>query len=251
MGHGPGMASCRTRILGAGLSPGLLQNLSYSPGKFTFNRAHCSPAPGDCVTAKSWQVVKDLFNQCLTMNPLRRDSFLENLTLNEEIRSELSRLLRNQELAPEEFLAPLEGVRQALLHPPNLLLPGDMLGACFRIDRFWQRRRGDVYQALDIDLAEDVAVKVLASSRNKGSGTLARSRGELQLARRVTHQETSSAGQVRIARTEGNGYWSYVGTDILNMNAWSKTANVQFVGCFSAIDAEPILRQILNPRPGP
>jgi hypothetical protein len=38
--------------------------------------------------------------------------------------------------------------------------------------------------------------------------------------------ETNSDAQVRIARTEGAGYWSYLGTDILSISAGQPTMNL-------------------------
>jgi len=38
--------------------------------------------------------------------------------------------------------------------------------------------------------------------------------------------ETNSDAQVRIARTEGAGYWSYLGTDILSIQAGQPTMNL-------------------------
>jgi hypothetical protein len=42
----------------------------------------------------------------------------------------------------------------------------------------------------------------------------------------VSFVETSSGGQVRIARTPGDGYWSYVGTDILTIGPNEPTMNL-------------------------
>src|SRR5262249_45476506 len=43
----------------------------------------------------------------------------------------------------------------------------------------------------------------------------------------VQFTETASGGKVRIARTEGDGYWSYVGTDILSIPAGEPTMNLE------------------------
>lgn len=42
----------------------------------------------------------------------------------------------------------------------------------------------------------------------------------------VIFTETASSGQVRIARTAGDGYWSYLGTDILSIKASEATMNL-------------------------
>jgi hypothetical protein len=39
--------------------------------------------------------------------------------------------------------------------------------------------------------------------------------------------ETGTDGQVRIARTDGDGYWSYLGTDILSIPAGQPTMNLE------------------------
>jgi hypothetical protein len=43
----------------------------------------------------------------------------------------------------------------------------------------------------------------------------------------VLFSESSTQGQVRIARTEGDGYWSYVGTDILSIGLDQPTMNLE------------------------
>jgi hypothetical protein len=42
----------------------------------------------------------------------------------------------------------------------------------------------------------------------------------------VKFTQTSSHGQVRIARNEGDGYWSYLGTDVLHIPAGQPTMNL-------------------------
>jgi len=42
----------------------------------------------------------------------------------------------------------------------------------------------------------------------------------------VAFSETAVNGQVRIARTAGDGYWSYLGTDILSISAGNPTMNL-------------------------
>jgi hypothetical protein len=42
----------------------------------------------------------------------------------------------------------------------------------------------------------------------------------------VQFVETAGSAQVRIARTEGDGYWSYVGTDILHIDEGQPTMNL-------------------------
>jgi Astacin (Peptidase family M12A) len=42
----------------------------------------------------------------------------------------------------------------------------------------------------------------------------------------VRFVETATGGQVRIARTSGDGYWSYVGTDILSIDPEQPTMNL-------------------------
>lgn len=43
----------------------------------------------------------------------------------------------------------------------------------------------------------------------------------------VTFAETQGQGQVRIARQQGQGYWSYLGTDILSIPAGQPTMNLE------------------------
>jgi Astacin (Peptidase family M12A) len=53
----------------------------------------------------------------------------------------------------------------------------------------------------------------------------------------VQFVETASDPQVRIARTAGGGYWSYLGTDILSINASEQTMNLDSF-TMNTIDSE-------------
>jgi eukaryotic-like serine/threonine-protein kinase len=71
---------------------------------------------------------------------------------------------------------------------PPVLAPGDVLGSRFRIVRFvGQGGMGEVYEALHLDLHEQVALKVLRRDIAGDPRAMERFRREIHLARRVTH----------------------------------------------------------------
>jgi hypothetical protein len=77
----------------------------------------------------------------------------------------------------------LEGETTSLLH----FAVGDVVSSRYEITRFIARGgMGEVYAAHDRMLGDEIALKVLLTPASADSGVLARLRGEVQLARRVS-----------------------------------------------------------------
>ncbi|HSU82212.1 MAG TPA: protein kinase, partial [Thermoanaerobaculia bacterium] len=72
--------------------------------------------------------------------------------------------------------------------PRTSLTPGQVLASRYRVVSFLGRGAvGEVYEALDLELDEPVAVKVLRPEIAGDEQALRRFKREVQLARRVTH----------------------------------------------------------------
>src|SRR5439155_23279997 len=66
--------------------------------------------------------------------------------------------------------------------------PGEVLAERFRVVRFIARGgMGEVYEAVDLELDDHVALKVLTYDRMQDERALERFRREIHLARKVTH----------------------------------------------------------------
>jgi eukaryotic-like serine/threonine-protein kinase len=137
---------------------------------------------------EKWQIVKQRFNECLSLAPESREAFLAECAIPDDVRAEVSRLLRNLDESDPGFLEPPEVVRRTFQASHALLRIGDILANRFHIERFiGSGGMGEVYQATDMELDESVALKILRPLGEPSSESSARFRRELLLARRVTN----------------------------------------------------------------
>ena len=139
------------------------------------------------MTAERWQHIKSLFNECLELPLDRREPFLDELSLADDVRREIVKLLHNFDSAGESFLDSPEVLRVSIPQP-NLVSLGAILADRFRVLRFLGRGgMGEVYEAHDREINVAVALKILIPTQELSDTASARFRRELQLARRVTH----------------------------------------------------------------
>ena len=137
--------------------------------------------PWDTMTAVHWSQVKELFSRCLNVPADKRPELLAETTCAPTVRAEVMRLLLHQENLDPKFM-------ESLFPPqPAILADGTVLSERFRIVRLLgQGGMGAVYEAMDGELSETVALKTL-NIVGQPAESFARFRRELQLARRVTH----------------------------------------------------------------
>ncbi|MBY0508414.1 MAG: protein kinase [Bryobacteraceae bacterium] len=140
------------------------------------------------MTADRWARIHDLFELCLDQPPESRKSFLHAQPVDPEIRFEVQKLL-DQDCAAGAFMDESPDLVKELRTAPRAQFsPGERLANRFELLRLIGRGgMGEVYAALDADLEEQVAVKVLHADLLGDSGATQRFRRELQLARKVTH----------------------------------------------------------------
>jgi tetratricopeptide (TPR) repeat protein len=89
-----------------------------------------------------------------------------------------------------------------------MLVPGEVLSGRFRILKFVARGgMGEVYEALDLELRERVALKTIRPELAKRPTSVARFRNEIALAHRVTHQNVCRIFDLfhHRARAQGTG----------------------------------------------
>ena len=115
------------------------------------------------MTAKQWELVKDLYQTALECSPAQRASFLERNERDETVRAEVHRLLGLHNrlgsfLSSPAFVDP----RRTGANPLERLTPGEVLAGRFRIVNFVAAGgMGEVYKAEDLLLDRMVALKLL------------------------------------------------------------------------------------------
>jgi eukaryotic-like serine/threonine-protein kinase len=135
------------------------------------------------MTPAQWERLKELFEAALDYPVEERRKFGERVAQTDpELREELEALLRNHEAAEAFLEQPDEADRY-------LLAAGELLRGRFRIVRSIGRGgMGEVYEAMDEDLGEPVALKILLREFAGDKDSVARLVREIQMARKVTHR---------------------------------------------------------------
>jgi serine/threonine protein kinase/tetratricopeptide (TPR) repeat protein len=140
------------------------------------------------VDALRWQRIDSVFQAVLEMPPAERDRYLSAMCEDEEVCREVRDLLDADGQA-EQFL------ETAAAHVPDLgrlagptLAPGVVLSDRFRLVRFLaEGGMGEVYEAEDLELGDNVAVKIVRPDVARDDAVMLRFRREVHLARQVTH----------------------------------------------------------------
>lgn len=194
------------------------------------------------MTPQRWQIVNELFHECLPLEANARQCLLAEKTDDAAVRSEVSRLLLNIDQAGDHFLTTPDVVRRAF-RDSSILQPGDTLGGRFRIERLIGRGgMGEVYQGVDTELGEQLAIKVLMLPPGASPEASARFRRELQIARRVTHPNVCRLFEIN-RHTFDWGEVEYFTMELLDGFTLSEALKSR--GPFAVADAQPILTQIL------
>lgn len=155
------------------------------------------------IPPESWGRVKELFEGALEETPERRSSYLEEHCPDQQLREEVERLLSEHREAGSFLSSPLipnifdaetaagSGLGQIAVRPrraEQVLLEGELLAGRFRIVRFIAKGgMGEVYEAEDLELHENVAIKTVLPEIASKPAAIEQFKREIQLARKVTH----------------------------------------------------------------
>jgi tetratricopeptide (TPR) repeat protein len=134
-----------------------------------------------------WSRLRPAFHSAVDMSRAHRDELIANLFAQDaELGSELKKLLaaHDDETVDGNVLA-LFGLGQVSI--PVALAPGQLLLDRFEIVRLLgSGGMGDVYEALDLELGQRIAIKTLAGRFAADARALSLLKSEVQVARQVT-----------------------------------------------------------------
>lgn len=201
------------------------------------------------MSPEQWDRVKDLYEAALECDPTQRADFLQRNTTDEVVRKEALRLLAEHDNVGS-FLStpPFVDYELPAEQPEKRFVPGELLAERFRIVGFIAAGgMGEVYEAEDLALKENLAIKTIRPEVLLQNNALARFKREVQLARRVTHPNICRVFDlIWHKRTEGEveNVIVFVSMELLQGETLSE--RIRRAGRFSAEEALPLINQIAS-----
>ena len=199
------------------------------------------------MSPEQWDLVKDLYEAALECDSTQLADFLQRNTTDEIVRTEVRRLLAEHDNAGS-FLstAPLVDYLLPPQQPENRFVPGEVLAERFRIVGFIAAGgMGEVYEAEDLTLKENLAIKTIRPEVLLQKNTLARFKQEVHLARKVTHPNICRVFDLfwhKRNDCEGEINVIFVSMELLRGETLSE--RIQRAGRFTAQEAIPLIDQI-------
>jgi serine/threonine protein kinase/Tfp pilus assembly protein PilF len=135
-----------------------------------------------------WKTVNQIFHAALEVPSSERPAFVKQASSGDpDLQAEVVLLLKADEDAGSYLESPLL-TDESFARPASAVNPGDVLCGRFRILReIGEGGMGQVFEALDSELAVHVGLKIIRSEIAANPEALARFRQEVRLARRITH----------------------------------------------------------------
>jgi len=147
---------------------------------------------------ENWERVQSLFLEAMDLPPDKRASFLDAACAgNEEMRREVESLIAHDgaEAGEQRITDALEHLAQSLIDPVTLK-PGTRVGDYEVHKLIGSGGMGEVYQARDLRLARNVAIKVLPTYLTNDPDRLRRFEQEAQAAAALNHPNIVAVHQM-------------------------------------------------------
>jgi serine/threonine protein kinase/Tol biopolymer transport system component len=201
------------------------------------------------ISPEQWDHVKELYEETLECEPAQRDDFLQRKTTDEVVRAEVRRLLAgNDSLGSFLSTPPFLDDRLLPQQQARQFAPGEVLAERFRILRFIAAGgMGEVYEAEDLALKENLAIKTIRPEVLQQKNALDRFKREVHLARKVTHPNICRVFDLfwhKKAEDGGECDIVFVSMELLYGETISE--RIRRTGRFSAEEALPLINQIAS-----
>ena len=198
------------------------------------------------LTPEQWERVKALFETILDKPLAERSAILATANDDPAILEEVGRLLRSHREAGH-FLSVSPLPSAIAPHPAEgqSFSPGDLLAERFRITRFLARGgMREVYEAEDVELREQVALKTIRSEFLQDTHALERFKREVHLAKQVTHPNVCRIFDLFRHATSANTSILLVSMELLRGETLA--AYLGHRGRMTWREASPIAFQMVN-----
>lgn len=140
------------------------------------------------MTRERWEQVEELYHLAAERTPGERRRFLCGVCSDEELRSDVETLLTETPAARFLDVPAWEAGASLLIGDAARFAEGAVLAGRYRIEApIGQGGMGEVYRALDLTLAQTVALKFLPESLSEDPRALNRLYLEVRLARQISH----------------------------------------------------------------
>lgn len=155
-----------------------------------------------------WRQIEEIFLVALDLSPTELPAYLEGACAgDEDLRREVERMIAADQRTEGLLESPVAGLpswdalqeaaekdEKTASAPTQVwvghtsMVQGELLAERFRVVRFIAAGgMGEVYEAEDLELGEQVAIKTVRPELTRDEATMERFRREVQLARRVSH----------------------------------------------------------------
>src|SRR4030095_1425489 len=201
------------------------------------------------MSADQWGRAKDLYEGALECDPTYRADLPQRNGTDDTASEEVGRQLSEHENI-ESFLStvPFINLRRPVNTPGKRFAPGEVLAERFRIISFIAAGgMGEVYEAEDLTLKENLAIKTIRPEFLQQDQAVARFIHEVQLARRVTHPNVCRVFDLFWhKRLEGTSESAIVFVSMELLKGETLSQRIRRAGRFTAEEALPLINQIAS-----
>src|SRR5438552_12112993 len=187
---------------------------------------------------------KNLYEAALKCNAAHRADFFQRNSMDAAVREEVRRLLAERENVGSFLSMPtVIDYRLPVNQPGKRFAPGEVLAERFRIVGFLAAGgMGEVYEAEDLTLKENLAIKTIRREVLQQNNALARFKREVQLARRVTHPNVCRVFDLfRHKGTVGKSESPTVFVSMELLKGETLSERIRRAGRFTAEEAWPLI----------